>query len=75
MNFNPVACLRPHYHPRVEAGAIASGLAGPDSTAVVRIDDPDPAGCGLGLIDEFERIEVPLTSEQAEALLEVLDSL
>lgn len=64
-----------HYHPRLEVIGEAYGLDSLDSLDVVIAPDPNPEGCGFGLNDDIERLNVSLTAEQQRVLLRWMDSL
>lgn len=62
------SCTRPHYHAK-DGGELAVGLVALDSMELDFFGDPDSSGCGYGLYDDFERVNVELTLDQVEALL------
>jgi len=64
-----------HYHPKHVVIGEAYGLDNLDSTEIVITPDPDPEGCGFGLNDDIERLNVELTGEQQRILLRWMDSI
>jgi hypothetical protein len=66
------SCARPHYH--AKDGELAVGLVAADTAELDFFGDPQSLGCGFGLFDELERVNLELTREQVDALLEWLRS-
>jgi len=53
----------------------AYGLSNLNSTEIIIMPDPNPDGCGFGLYDDIERLNIELTGEQQRELLRWVDSL